>query len=122
MAPDGLDLFPPPATPPKPSLRQSIDRAGIEAGIEAAKISHPAELDLEATTAEGGTVKLSLVGRWRFLQAAFWGSYSKQRGGGAGVEVVVPIGHRPILTEDPYPQPVDPSAPPRPPDPRYPGA
>ncbi len=74
------------------NLRQSIDKAGIEAGLAAAKQDHPGELAVAASTADGGTVKLSLVGRFRFFKAAVFGQYTKQSGGGAGVEIGIPIG------------------------------
>lgn len=78
----------------KSPLLESIDQAGVRAGIEAAKVDHPAELAVEASTAEHGTVKLSLSGRWSFLKAAVFGRYSRDRGGAAGGEVVVPLGRR----------------------------
>lgn len=108
---------PPPPAPPRSPLLESIDQAGIRAGLDTARVDHPAELALEASTAEGGTVKLSMSGRWHFLKAAVFGRYSKDRGGTAGGEVVVPLGHRPILTDDPYPQA---SPLPTSPDPRFP--
>ncbi len=74
------------------NMKQSIDKAGIEAGLEAAKVDHPAELHVKAISADGGTVELSLVGRFAFMKAALWGSYSKDKGKGIGADIAIPIG------------------------------
>lgn len=77
---------------PKPSLRDAIGQAGIDAGLEAARAQAENELHVQATTVDHGTVKLSVSTRWKFLKAAVWGSYSKDKGGAAGVDGVIKLG------------------------------
>ncbi len=72
-------------------FRNSIDAAGIQAGVEEAR-SHSGELTIGATSVDHGTVKLSFAGRWEFLKAAVFGTYSKDKGGAIGGEATIKIG------------------------------
>lgn len=80
--------------PPPTPLSRSITQAGIDAGLDAARQDHPGELAVALSTADGGSVKLSLAGRFRFFKAAVFGQYTKKSGGGAGVDVAIPIGRQ----------------------------
>jgi len=89
---DPIHLASQPSVTKSPFL-QSIDQAGVDAGIAEAK-THQGELAFQANTLDHGTVKLSVNGRWKFLKAAFFGSYSKDKGAAGGVDGVITLGGR----------------------------
>ncbi len=78
-------------TEPKTSFLESVNRAGVQAGIEEAK-AHQGEIAFQATTAEHGFVKVSAGVRYKMLKAAIFGTWSHDHGAAAGVDGVIKLG------------------------------